>query len=1156
MWSDAEDPQSAISVKRLPTGESSAADTSAGETWEAVLPAPTSAPFVLLATRETHFEDDTPIALASIVDAQNQRGTVQVRSIARIPPEVRSRRRLNAIPIAVPPVDQYPTAIAAFRYNPSEQSALATDAPLVLSPAGVSPALPQAWIWRAELESRYGRDGSEHTLTCQLENAGLTRIRFQPPAGAHLRGAWVDGRNVADSGVGTNDAWRIGLPQGERFVQVVVSWTDDDALRRTLSKFTAPWPIPDVPILERNWTATSPPGTALADAENVGVEIDGISWVSAVFGPLARTDRASSGAENLTNSRSEQSDIAQKLGGTELSEPAALQRSQKKTGTSPFATAAGWTSYRFACLGDKESAIWIVDNPSMYAKAWALFAMMLAMRWWMGRRSFAVDLIVLGAMTSIALIIPARWTPLTSALWLGLCVGTAIVWLARPKNNRREVKQPGLKDPVSTARLVTATAGGCTLLLLTWQTYLRAAETPANVSASMAPTSPTIHVLVPVDESNRPSGGINYLPSSFYDELLQRTNAKHNEGPAWLFTAATYQAEFESSTAALGFSSSDWDCVYEVDTFVDRAIVRLPVGGNGAVLVPNGVELDGQAAPFQWDEHRARLEVSAGEAGKHRLVVKVHPLSDRSGLSFAVPTVAAAEVDLTLARSVSIGIASAIGAPIQLAEPTKPTQVNSNHEHIEVDLGPAARMIVRQSPGAAPTSSSPATFDVDELYWLRIRPGSVAVDMRWKLNVRSGRLQQLRVAADSRWRPLPPAEGSAVSQIHPAGNDPSIFVIELARPIVGRATVDASFLLVGASGIGHWQQPPFALRDTAATRKRYALTAETPIELEAPALKNDAIRAQQFASVWGGLESVPQIAWRASEQSSNFVFKTRMGEPKLSTRYQLSVVAGQKDIVLGLFAGVAVADGPVFEYRLRIPADLEIDSVSVRDGSTTRPAAWSRSQPDRVTVFLGSAAVSPRQLLLFGRVPTPPSGRFALPEFQVEHSAADGFSAIVLRRPEMRVEVVRNGGVVRLSGSEATAMAAQTDNLGEFGPAAALKQNLVAAFRSATGLSSISVKIAPNQPKLNLIQLTTMNRKADSWTATIDLDCQISDGLLDTMRFNLPPNWIGPFVVSPGIVASIDEVTGENRRQLVLRQKFRGARHKCQRVSACECPVL
>ena len=332
------------------------------------------------------------------------------------------------------------------------------------------------------------------------------------------------------------------------------------------------------------------------------------------------------------------------------------------------------------------------------------------------------------------------------------------------------------------------------------------------------------------------------------------------------------------------------------------------------------------------------------------------------------------------------------------------------------------RIVVREAAAAAPITPTAATLDVDELYWLRIRPGSVAVDARWKINVRSGRVQQLRVTADPRWRPLPPAEGSAISQIHPASNDSNIFVIELARPIVGRATIDASFLLVGASGIGNWRQPPFSLLDANASRRRYAVTIDNSLEFQASNIGTSTIRPEQFTAIWGAGDAAPKLAWRASEQSAGVVIKTRPRDSKLKSRYQLSLVAGLKDIAIGLLADVAVADGSAFSYSVRIPPELEIETIAVRDGTAMRNARWARSRPDLVTVFLESPVVGAREILLLGRMPTPPGGRFALPEFQVEGSEADGFTALLLRRPEVRLDVLGTGGASRMSSSDAASL--------------------------------------------------------------------------------------------------------------------------------------
>ena len=262
---------------------------------------------------------------------------------------------------------------------------------------------------------------------------------------------------------------------------------------------------------------------------------------------------------------------------------------------------------------------------------------------------------------------------------------------------------------------------------------------------------------------------------------------------------------------------------------------------------------------------------------------------------------------------------------------------------------------------------------------------------------------------------------------------------------------------------------------------------------------------------------------------------TWVREPQLAVRYQMSLLAGLKETSLRLLADVAIADGQLFEYRLHVPAQLEIDQIAVRDQSAARPARWSRSQPDLVTIFLVAPTSGPRQILLSGRMATPPAGKFNLPDFQVERSKAEGFRVLLLRRADVRLDVVDSAAATLVAEGDLNTVIAEAQHSGLLEPANAMKQALVTALQLTKGFSSVSIKVSPNQPALEAIQLTTLNRAADNWQATVDLDCRLADGLVDSLRMNLPPNWTGPFEVSPPTPFSIDEIIGENRRQLVLR---------------------
>ena len=126
-------------------------------------------------------------------------------------------------------------------------------------------------------------------------------------------------------------------------------------------------------------------------------------------------------------------------------------------------------------------------------------------------------------------------------------------------------------------------------------------------------------------------------------------------------------------------------------------------------------------------------------------------------------------------------------------------------------------------------------------------------------------------------------------------------------------------------------------------------------------------------------------------------------------------------------------------------------------------------------------------------------------------------------------------GASRMSSSDAASLLREGVERGLFGSTPLKNEHLVTALDSPSGSASASIRLFPNQPKLAVVQVTTMNRAVEGWAANVELDCQLSEGLLDTLRLDLSSNWTGPFTVSPAIPVAVDDVIGENRRQLVLR---------------------
>src|SRR5262249_16807687 len=207
--------------------------------------------------------------------------------------------------------------------------------------------------------------------------------------------------------------------------------------------------------------------------------------------------------------------------------------------------------------------------------------------------------------------------------------------------------------------------------------------------------------------------------------------------------------------------------------------------------------------------------------------------------------VAAAHVNVGRARDASIHVMSSVGSAPGRASPKEPNSI--------VWLGPADRIVLQPRPIAAGSRAGSVApdFDVDELYWLRIRPGSVMIDARFQVQVHSGRLERLRIVSDPRWTLLGPP-GSSISQAQTDPDDAPLVDLETSRPVIGASTIEASFRLDGATGIGCWQLPAVEIKDAKSRRQFWAATVDPSLLSESHLAANTSkISADDFARRWG-----------------------------------------------------------------------------------------------------------------------------------------------------------------------------------------------------------------------------------------------------------------------------------------------------------------
>jgi hypothetical protein len=463
-----------------------------------------------------------PVALASIVEAQSQRGTIQVRSAGRTMPEISSR--LKSVPSEPRTDERIGSAIAEFRYNPEEDVLLSADPPLSI---GLRPnSNKTAWIWNARLETRFDRGGTQQTLTYRVENSGRSQVQFSPPVGAMNLKVGVNHQSAAAA----NDKGKltINLPPEARYDTIVISWSEKESLGAALESRRASWPECDVAILNRSWAVWLPAGYCAIDARIGENSLAGTSGLERLFCPFMQEsiDWKISPIDDSGIMTSADPDKGRDdNGGTSI---AALSND-------PLAKAA-WTGLEFRGVGHADAQIWIARAETFSAWQWALMLIAMGGRWWIGKQSALWNIAAIGFSASVVLLVPAVVGPLAGSAWFGMVVGCLIVWL-RPKVNQQDQSS---EQKRAKREMSTAIGALGIVILLSRATAIRGNDKQPGEGQDSVPRDKTWQVFFPVDDHGKAVGEVCYVPERFWNEIEHRDSNYNPPLPTCLIIHAHY----------------------------------------------------------------------------------------------------------------------------------------------------------------------------------------------------------------------------------------------------------------------------------------------------------------------------------------------------------------------------------------------------------------------------------------------------------------------------------------------------------------------------------------------------------------------------------------------------------------------------------------
>jgi len=1199
-------------------------------------------PFQLRASRSVPFtEQQMVVSLVSVPEARQQQGEVHIWQFGAGNLSIDGQQLSAMYPDPLPPGESS-LQRAAFTYDPGQHVSLAQA--LTISRSSQASSAAKGLIWKAKLTSLCEPSGRGfHRASYWIENIAAEAFRLQGLAGYDVETIELNSQAAVWSR--DDDVLEIELPPRRRFVLVTVQFSTRQPALGMVSNVECPKIRPaEFPQMRTTWHLWLPPGYQAIDPQLAGSE-PLAPWRKRIFGTLARpqneppfdpfslkawenlannlgTEPAATvvtGANNesgaatttgLPNATSRTTAIRTVAGpasgvvAAQTSTPPTTSRGAGDVTTAaapagPFPWTLGpgnfpvdptvaWQSFEFE--GVLPERVQVLCNDDLNAVGWGLLLAMATVIWWQAAGFTRAAVLVSAFLVLLAAVAPVAWMPITTSLVQGALLGWAMHF-GLGGVNRALQPRAGKRDQTAT-RANGSTARGTTALGKTATGLILAALVATSGLAQEAPQQlvETIHkVFMPADASGSLVGEYCFVPDRLYTDLHLRAARVTREPRDWTLRQASYRVLLQRQVmgSVVTTPPATVAATLEFNVYRDRQTIRVDFGG-GNPLRPTDAVLGSDTIPIRWEDGGRYLVFDVPRAGSHRLELQLRPsvrsVQGQFGFDLSIPRVPAARVEVLAPAGVPVELISAIGTV------TPP----SDSRPMVAELGPASRLALRWRPETADAGSD--QFDATELHWLTVKPGSVTLQTRLKLQFGREVPPYVRVAVDPRLRLLQPSNDIQAEDADPTlpadlSARRQIYRIPLASsPLATEVTATASFVLRDTTGVGRLQVPTVTVLGARSTRKHLAVTLDKSLHgrVEIPPTW-ETLPANLFIAEWNDeFTEPPALAYRVGGTLADGAFwaEPRGAVVAADQVTRISVGTGAAEVEFD--ADLVTTGGPLFRHRIKLPEGLQIDRVSVRENDTVRNVVWSRPSGGWVTIFLSKPAAKSQKLIVRGTMPLPrrAAATLAVPALElagvnvlsdyVEFYQQQGVNVTVSAALEdAAAGVMRDGRdrwlgrwwrILPQAGSQVRApriaalLPPGTDPAAS--PSALALPATSAALRAADGtlpadrtgsraarspsLPQATMEVTPNLPRVQGTQTVWLKDRDNAWEVGIDLQLTVRQGRLDELSFDIPNTLAEPIDVSIEAVVEVeDDPISTSRRRLVIRplQSLRGQQH-------------
>jgi len=721
----------------------------------------------------------------------------------------------------------------------------------------------------------------------------------------------------------------------------------------------------------------------------------------------------------------------------------------------------------------------------------------------------------IAGLVTLSSFLPFSFVPIFSGLFVGLLLGGVGSVL---RLHRKRIQATMLTTPDDTSHGQSRFA---LLSLLVIVALLVTSTVSWADDGEPADDVKRYAVLFPVEGALK---DYVYLPLELHELLYRKAALSQRTTRGAILTKAFYQASLTREPATKGLLMSDIVASFNVSVIQSGAKVVLPF--RPGQIVVRETRVDGQPVIARRASDGQSMELTISQPGSHQLTivfrVRVEQQQGMSEVRLPIPSVPATQFRLKVDEHFkNVKFPAAQGLVYQ--EELSGTWI--------AELGPAKELLLQWPEDIAAAAGANET-DVDELYWLRIRPGSVQADAKLHFSASTSPIRSVRLTTDPRMRLLQLDEERILRKSIRVG-ETQVIDLEFKPPYTKEETVTATFLLEDSTGIGDIRLPAIQAAASQTARRWVGISASPALRYELNNVPEEGeLQVPRFMSAWGESETTPLSALQLPPTAAVWSVLAEPRKPRRSVDERLHVKIGSARTESKYKAVMTTEDGAAFQQRIIAPKDFVITRVAALQENQSRLLRWARATDGAIALWFDGP--------LQGAVDLEVSG------WQSNDKGA--------RIPKIYSDLIGNGSttknrVLKIAVYRATAvnfeipvvagwaeLEATDDTIfeREFGePQIALQP-----VGNRVNWSSLGkpLRVDRNAPLTNCRTVTTMGYEEQNWFANVECKLQVTSvGVVDYFRLDIPDVWSGPFQIDPPMSYVVKQRADTSRRILEIR---------------------